>query len=106
MRWCVLAVTALSALAPTQANATASSAVVEASTARINVEFQDADLRQVLRTFAELGRINIIVEQGVSGRVTATFRSTTWQEALAQVLRSQGLEAERDGNVIYVRPGC
>lgn len=77
-----------------------------ASSARINVEFQDVDIHQVMLTLAELGRVNIIVEKGVSGRVTATLRSTTWESALEQILRSQGLKAERDGNVIYVRPYC
>ena len=84
----------------------AASQALSTSSASFNVEFQDVDIHQVMRTFAELGRVNIIVETGVSGRVTASLHSTTWESALEQILRSQGLEAVRDGNVIYVRPYC
>ena len=103
MRWCLLA---WLWLLPSQGDATAPVLATASASARINIEFQDADIHHVLRTFADLGRVNIIAEKGVSGRVSATFRSTTWREALGTVLRSQGLEAEQDGNIIYVRPGC
>ena len=73
---------------------------------RLNIEFQDADLASVLRTLSDIGRVNIVIEQGVSGRVSANFRGVTWREALFEVLRSQGLKAEQDGNIIYVRPAC
>ena len=72
--------------------------------ARIDVEFQDADIHFVLRTLGELGRVNIVAESGIKGRVTARLRHTTWREALEQILASQHLEAEYDGNMIFVRP--
>ena len=102
----VLVVLAAASLTLLPAMASGAHHDARAFAARINVEFQDVDIHEVMRTFAELGRVNIIVQSGVSGRVTATLRSTTWQSALEQILRSQGLKAERDGNVIYVRPYC
>lgn len=71
---------------------------------RIDLELQDADIHQVLRMFSEIGRVNIIAEPGVSGKVTARFTSTPWDEAFAHVLASLHLEAMRDGNVITVCP--
>ena len=59
-----------------------------------------------LRTLGDIGRVNIVAEAGVQGKVTARIRHTTWREALEYILRSQGLEAEYDGNMVYVRPSC
>jgi type IV pilus assembly protein PilQ len=106
MRWCLICLLAGTQGGPATQARTSPPQRTELSSERINVEFQDADIHHVLRVFADLGNINIVVEDGVSGRVTATLRSTTWQRALTEILRSQGLEGERDGNIIYVRPAC
>jgi type IV pilus assembly protein PilQ len=78
--------------------------VSAAAQERIDVEFQDADIHFVLRTLADIGRVNIVAEAGVKGRVTARLRHTTWREALDRILVSQHLEAEYDGNMVFVRP--
>lgn len=78
--------------------------VSAAAEQRIDVEFQDADIHHVMRTLGDIGRVNIVAEAGVKGRVTARLRHTTWREALERILASQQLVAEYDGNMVYVRP--
>ena len=63
MRSLFVALTA-SSLALLPAISSGASHEISASSARINVEFQDVDIHQVMLTLAELGRVNIIVEKG------------------------------------------
>ena len=81
----------------------APTAPAEAAGRRIDIELQDVEIRQALRTFAEIGRVNIVPEKGVQGRVTARLRDMPWDEALEQIVCSLGYVLEWDGNVIYVR---
>jgi type II secretory pathway component HofQ len=74
-----------------------------AAAARIDVEFQDADIHAVFRVFSDVGRVNIVPEAGIAGRVTARLQSVRWDEALEMIVCSHGLEMRQDGNVIHVR---
>jgi type IV pilus assembly protein PilQ len=71
---------------------------------RIDIELQDAEIKSVLRLFAEIGRVNIIPRKGVSGRVTASLRNIPWDDALRAILRAHRLGMIWQGNVIYVAP--
>ena len=68
----------------------------------VSLELQSADVREVLRTLADVGRVNIVVAPEVTGRVSGRFKKLAWDEALRQILRALGLTMQRDGNVIYV----
>lgn len=69
---------------------------------RIDLELQDAEIHDVLRMFADIGRVNIVAGRGISGRVTVKFRGVPWEEALERVVCSLDLVMSVDGNVIYV----
>ena len=56
--------------------------------------FQDADIRDVLATFAEFTGRSIVPGSGVQGSVTATIREQPWDLALETILRAYGLAAE------------
>lgn len=70
----------------------------------VTLELQSVDIEKALALFGELGGFNIVMRKPLSGVVTARFRNVPWSEAFASLLRSQGLEAEFDGNLIYVAP--
>lgn len=70
----------------------------------ISLSLRDADLVEVLRTFARLGGFDLVVDPGVSGKVTVELRDVRWQDALVVILRTQGLAAEVDGRIVSVRP--
>lgn len=60
---------------------------------RITVTFQNADVRDVLSSFAEFTGRSIVPGSGVSGNVTAEIRDQPWDVALETILRAYGLAA-------------
>jgi type IV pilus assembly protein PilQ len=69
---------------------------------RIDIELQDAPIKDVLLLFSDIGRVNIIAGRGVDGRVTMKLTAVPWDQALDIILRSLSLGSTREGNVIRV----
>jgi type IV pilus assembly protein PilQ len=68
----------------------------------LSLNLKDADIKDVLRTFAELTGLNIAVDPGVSGAVTVDFVDVPWDQALDLILRQNGLTFTIDGNVMRI----
>ena len=71
---------------------------------RITIDLRDADIHNILRLIADEGNVNIVTNQLVAGSVTLRLRSVPLDEALAIILRSNGLGWEQTGNIIRVAP--
>lgn len=71
---------------------------------RITIDLRDADIHNILRLIADEGNVNIVTNQLVAGSVTLRLRSVPLDEALAIILRSNGLGWEQQGNIIRVAP--
>jgi len=71
---------------------------------RIDLDFKDADIHNILRLVSEVGRVNIVTSDDVSGTVTIRMRNVPWDQALDVILQSKGLGMERQGNLIRVAP--
>lgn len=71
---------------------------------RIDLSLRDADLVEVLRSFAKLGGFNLVIHPAVKGKVTVELRDVPWDAALVTILRSHGLAAEVDGRIVSVAP--
>lgn len=69
----------------------------------VDLVLEDADLDDVLATFSQVSAIEILVESGISGKVTAKFEQVPWDAALFTILRDQGLTWERTGDQLIVR---
>ena len=69
---------------------------------RIDIELQDAPIKDVLLLFSDIGRVNIVAGDGVEGSVTMKLNSVPWDQALDIILRSLKLGSAREGNVIRV----
>lgn len=89
---------------PAHAGAHAVVAEPAGSGRRIDIELQDADIRDVLELFGEIGRVNIIVDRRVHGRVSCKLRNIPWDDALRAILRSHRLGMIWQDNVIWVAP--
>ena len=72
--------------------------------APISLSLKDADVRDVLKTFAELTRLNVVVDPAVSGSVTVELHQVPWDQALDLILRMNGLGWVLMSNVLYVAP--
>lgn len=68
----------------------------------ISLNLKDADLKDVLRTFAQLTGLNIAVDPGVTGQVTVDFVDVPWDQALDIILRQNNLAFVVEGNVMRV----
>lgn len=65
----------------------------------IDLDVQDADIRNVLRLLAEVGGVNIVVNDQVKGKVTLRLKNVPWDQALDLLVSTYGL-----GMVIYSKP--
>jgi beta-lactamase regulating signal transducer with metallopeptidase domain len=68
----------------------------------ISLDLKDADIRDLLKTFAQLTNTEIVVDEDVSGRTSVQMRDVPWTEALEVIFRTNNLRSERIGNTIYV----
>ena len=70
----------------------------------VSLDFQDADLRAVLRTFAEISGLNVVIDQTIQGTVDVALRDVPWDQALDIILRSHGLGYAVDGTIVRIAP--
>jgi type IV pilus assembly protein PilQ len=71
---------------------------------RIDLDFKDADIHNILRLLSEVGNVNVVTADDVSGSVTIKMRAVPWDQALDVILTSKGLGMVRRGNLIRVAP--
>jgi type IV pilus assembly protein PilQ len=69
---------------------------------RISLDFKDADIQNVLRVLADVSGLNLIATDDVRGKVTLHLSDVPWQQAFDLVLRTNRLEATREGNVVRI----
>ncbi len=70
----------------------------------IDLSLKDADLVEVLRSFAEIGRFNLILQPSVQGTVTVELKQVPWDQALEAILKINGLGMEITGGRVDVAP--
>jgi len=70
----------------------------------ISLDFQGADLRAVLRTFAEISGLNIVIDPMVTGTVDVALRDVPWDQALDIILRANKLGYLIDGTIVRIAP--
>jgi type IV pilus assembly protein PilQ len=71
---------------------------------RLTLNFQDIEARAVLQLLADASGQNIVVSDTVQGNVTLRLQNVPWDQALAIVLSTKGLDMRKHDNVIIVAP--
>lgn len=69
---------------------------------RISLDFQQADIQNVLRLIAEVSGLNIVIGEGVKGKVTMRLLNVPWDQALDMLLKMNNLGKIRSGNIIWI----
>ncbi len=69
---------------------------------RISLDLKDADIRDVLRTFAKLQHFNLVIDPEVKGSVTVRLVDVRWEQALDVILRSNAFAYEMEGTIVRV----
>src|SRR4029077_2517750 len=72
--------------------------------ARISIDFKDADIVDVVRLMAEVGQFQVVVDPGVSCKLTLKLKEVPWDSALDVALRVCGLGSESDNGIVRVAP--
>ncbi len=71
----------------------------------ITLSLKDADLVEVLRSFAEIGGFNLVLQPSVQGKVTVELKDVPWDQALEQILKINNLGMAVTGGKVHVGPG-
>lgn len=69
---------------------------------RISLDFQQADIGNVLRLIAEVSGFNIVVGEGVKSKVTMKLVSVPWDQALDMIMKTNGLGKIKQGNILWI----
>ena len=68
----------------------------------ISLELKDADIKDVLRTFAKITGLNVVVDPDVSGSVTVNLENVPWDQCLDIILKINRLGYSVENNVLRV----
>ena len=66
------------------------------------MDFQGVDLRSVLRTFAEISGLNMVIDPDVQGTVDIVLTDVPWDQALEVILRGNSLDYTVDGTIVRI----
>jgi type IV pilus assembly protein PilQ len=69
---------------------------------KISLDLQDADLVNVMRLFAEVANLNIILAPDVKGKVTVRMVNLPWDQAMDIILKMNGLGYLLEDNVLRI----
>ncbi|HNR50480.1 MAG TPA: secretin N-terminal domain-containing protein, partial [Deltaproteobacteria bacterium] len=69
---------------------------------RISLDFQNADIHNVLRIIADVSGLNIVTSDQVKGNITIRLKDIPWDQALDVVLESKDLDKMAVGNVVRI----
>ena len=72
--------------------------------ARISVDLKDADIVDVVRLFAEVGGFQVVVDPGVTCKLTLKLNEVRWESALDVALKSCGLGRDVENDIVRVAP--
>jgi type IV pilus assembly protein PilQ len=69
---------------------------------KISLDFQDAEISDIIRLIAEVSTLNIVLGEEVKGKMTLKLANVPWDQALETILRVNTLGQQRDGSIIVI----
>ncbi|MDQ3365516.1 MAG: hypothetical protein M3680_08815 [Myxococcota bacterium] len=69
----------------------------------LDLDVKGADLRDVFRLLSDVGRVNLVVPDGVAGAVTLRLRRVPWQQIACTIAAIYKLTIRVNGNVLLVQ---
>lgn len=74
--------------------------------AKVSLDFQKADIHNILRIIADVSGLNVITSDKVKGDVTIKLANVPWEQALEVILKNNNLDMIREGNIIRIAPAA
>ena len=71
---------------------------------KISVKLRDADIKDVLHTFAKLTGMNIAIDPEVHASVSIDLVDVPWDQALDLILRQNRLTSKFQNGILRVMP--
>jgi hypothetical protein len=69
---------------------------------RVDVSFQGADMVNAFQFLAEAGRFNLVMQDGLGGKVSATLRGVDPFDALVSLAEANGATVRYDREIVVV----
>lgn len=95
---------AVLALAGFLAPAAAPSPLPAADETRISVDFKDADILDIVRLMAELGRFQVVAHPGIACKLTLKLNEVRLDTAFDLALKTCGLGSEESSGIYRIAP--
>ena len=70
--------------------------------ATMDLDVKAADLKDVLRLLADVGKVNLVVPEDVSGRVTLRLKRVPWDQVLCTVAAAHKLTITVQDGILMV----
>lgn len=70
----------------------------------ITLNFQNIEVRILLQLLAKVSGMNFIISDAVKGNMTLHVSGVNWKQALDIILKANGLDFRRYGNVLLIKP--
>jgi len=68
----------------------------------ISLDFKDGDLQDIFRLFSDISGLNVVINPGITGKVTLKLNEVPWGRALELILRTNQLGCVLEDNVIRI----
>jgi type IV pilus assembly protein PilQ len=68
----------------------------------IDLDVKDADIHDVFRLIADVAKVNLVVSDEVTGKVTLTLKRVPWQAAACAIAKVEHVTLSFDGRVLLV----
>jgi type IV pilus assembly protein PilQ len=75
---------------------------IQKTHSEFSMEFRGAEIRDVLRAVGQAADLNMIVSDGVSGKVSLSIKNVDIWSALESILKTKGLTYVRDANMVRI----
>ncbi len=72
--------------------------------APISIDLQNAEVSHVLRLLSTIGGYNLILDEGVKGKITLKLKDVPWDQVLDLVLMEKDLGMVKEGNILRIAP--
>src|SRR4051812_9423347 len=66
----------------------------------VDVSFQGADMVSAFQFLADAGRFNLVMQDGMTGQVSASMRSVDPYDALLALAHANGIEVRLEGDIV------
>jgi len=98
----LLLISALLAPSSSSAQTAAPQGQLDQESRLFSIEVREADISDVLRALAQQSGLNIILGQGVEGKVSLSFKDIPFRDAMEMVIKANGLMYTVQNNIMWV----